>query len=171
MNLYILRHAIAAHPGEAGTPKSMGDVERPLTEEGRRKMERVAHGMKSMELRFDRVLTSPLVRAMQTAEIVMEVLDIPGRELVVTENLSPGGSRKELIREVNRISVHAGNIVLVGHEPDLSSLIDMLCTGGIAASFEMKKGGLAKLEVERLRNGRCAKLAWLLAPKQLRLMG
>ena len=151
-------------------PKGMNDFDRPLTEEGRRKMHRAAKGIKKMVVSFDRVLSSPLVRALQTAEIVMEELEIPGRELVVTENLSPAGGRKELIREVNRIAVHAENIVLVGHEPDLSGLIELFCLGDAAGSVELKKGGLAKLEVERLRDGRCATLAWLLAPKQLRLM-
>lgn len=62
------------------------------------------------------------------------------------------------------------NLLLVGHEPDLSKLISLLVAGKIGPGFALKKAGLAKLEVESLRAGQCATLAWLLTPTQMNLM-
>lgn len=149
----------------------MRDHDRPLTPEGRRRLRRSVAGMNAIDVRFDRVVTSPLVRAAQTAAIVMKAMSLPKEALIVSAHLAPGGSRRELIREINDLAPDSENMVLVGHEPDLSELIGLLCSGSAAASIRLKKGSLAKLEVERLRHGRCAALAWLLSPKQLRLVG
>jgi phosphohistidine phosphatase len=171
VNLYILRHAIAAHPGDPGMAADLSDFDRPLTTEGRRKLRRSVAGMKANGVRFDHVVTSPLIRAAQTAGIVVKAMSLPKEALVVSAHLAPGGDRRELIREVNELASVAENIVLVGHEPDLGKLVGLLCSGSTAASIKLKKGGLAKLESGRLRHGRCATLAWLLSPKQLRLVG
>jgi len=169
MNLFILRHGIAVALGEPGIPKDLSDADRPLTAEGRKKLVRSTKAMTAMGLRFDVVFSSPLVRALQTAEVVIKEV-APKRNVVVTANLSPGASKRDLIRELNGFAPRATDILLVGHEPDLSELIGLLCTGDVAASIELKKGGLAKLESAKLRHGRCATLAWLLTPKQLRMM-
>jgi len=170
MNLYILRHAIAADPGDPGMPAALSDFDRPLTAEGRRRLRRSICGMEAIGVQFDLVVSSPLVRAIQTAEVVMKAMVIPRDALVVTETLAPGGSHAALVREVNRLAERAGSIVLVGHEPCLSELIGLFCSGRDDASIVLKKGGLAKLESARLRTGRCATLEWLLTPKQLRAM-
>ncbi|HEY5550303.1 MAG TPA: phosphohistidine phosphatase SixA [Opitutaceae bacterium] len=170
MNLFILRHAIAAHPGDPGVPADLRDADRPLTAEGRRRLLRSTKAMKALGLRFDVVLSSPLLRALQTAEIVTKAMG-QRSQAVVTERLAPGASTQDLIRELDRLAARAQDILLVGHEPDLSELIGLLCAGNTSASFELKKGGLAKLESAKLRHGRCATLAWLLTPKQMRLMG
>jgi phosphohistidine phosphatase len=124
--------------------------------------------MRTIGAQFDFIVSSPLVRAIQTAEVVMKEMVIPREALVVTESLAPGGSRAALVREINRLAERAGSIVLVGHEPGLSELIGLFCSGRDDASIELKKGGFAKLETARLRTGRCATLEWLLTPKQLR---
>ncbi|HUG09518.1 MAG TPA: phosphohistidine phosphatase SixA [Opitutaceae bacterium] len=170
MNLYILRHAIAAHPGDPGMPAGLSDFDRPLTAEGRRKLRLSIAGIEALGVRPDLVVTSPLVRAVQTAEVFAKAVGIPRAELVVSAHLAPGGSSKELIHEINRHAQHAPDILLVGHEPDLSELIGLLCAGTPSASFELKKGGLAKLEAADLRHDRCATLAWLLTPKQMQLI-
>jgi phosphohistidine phosphatase len=94
----------------------------------------------------------------------------PRRTVVVTKNLAPGASKRDLIRQLNNVAPRATDVLLVGHEPDLSELIGLLCTGDTAASIGLKKGGLAKLKSANLRHARCATLEWLLTPKQLRLL-
>jgi phosphohistidine phosphatase len=170
MNLYILRHAIAADPGDPGMPAGLRDFDRPLTTEGRRRLRRSIAGMEALDVRPGLVVSSPLVRAIQTAEVFMKGMGISRDAFVVTPNLAPDASRRDLIRELNNFAPRATDMLLVGHEPGLSELIGLLCAGDPAASFDLKKGGLAKLEFAKLRHARCATLAWLLTPKQLRMM-
>ncbi len=160
MEIYILRHGIAV---ERGTPGYKKDGERPLTEEGIEKMRQAAEAMLAMELNFDLILSSPYVRAAQTAEIVARELD---EEVTFTDFLLPDANPLELIREINDNKPHS--LLLVGHEPDLSRLISLLISGGSEAAIELKKGGLSKLTAEKLSFGQCATLQWLLTPKQLR---
>ena len=169
MNLFILRHGIASDPGEDGLSKDLKDTDRPLSAKGKQRMWRLTEAMRTMELTFDVVVSSPLLRARQTAQIVTEALELR-RKLVLTDQLAPAGNPKLLIEQITAQSPRAKNILLVGHEPYLSELIALLISGGTMALIDLRKGGLAKLEVEKLRFGRCATLAWLLTPKQLGLM-
>lgn len=169
MNLFILRHGLAANPGEDGLPKDLPDADRPLTAKGKQKLWRTTEAMQAMEIKFDVVVSSPLLRAMQTAQIVTEAMALR-KKLVLTDNLAPGGSPKSLVEQINALDARAKNILLVGHEPYLSKLIALLCAGNTSAALDLKKGGLAKLELQKLRYARCATLAWLLTPKQLYLM-
>ena len=91
-------------------------------------------------------------------------------KLILTENLAPAGSPKALIDQLNELGPRVKNVLIVGHEPYLSRLIALLVTGNTTAALDLKKGGLAKLELKKLHYARCAMLAWLLAPKQLALM-
>jgi phosphohistidine phosphatase len=162
MEIYILRHGIAVDRGTRGYEK---DADRPLTKDGEDKMHQIAGAMLGMGLEFDLILSSPLVRAYQTAKIVAEEL---GEEVTITEHLSPGANALKLIAEIN--GKKAQQVLLVGHEPDLSQLISVFMTGGSDAAVELKKGGLCKLTCEKLSFGRCATLNWLLIPKHLRSM-
>jgi phosphohistidine phosphatase len=166
VNLYLLRHGIAAEPG---TPGYEIDSERPLVPKGERRLRKAAAAMKKMELSFDLVLSSPFVRARQTAEIVVEDLKLKKR-LKFSDDLVPDGDFQALIQELNGLKPAPENALLVGHEPHLSRFISLLVSGNANATIEMKKGGLCKLEVENLRAGHCARLAWLLTPAQLELM-
>jgi phosphohistidine phosphatase len=166
MNLYILRHGIAA---ERGTPGFSNDADRPLTPKGERKLWQVAEAMEALGLCFDVILTSPFVRARQTADIVAEAFN--ARKWIETaDSLTPSGSAKALIDRINRLKPPPEDVLLVGHEPYLSELISLLVTGDSKMSLALKKGGLCKLEVARLTPGRCAALEWLLTPKQMGLM-
>ena len=160
MELYILRHGIAV---ERGTPGYKKDSDRPLTPEGEEKMRQIANAMRGMDLKFDLILSSPYARAEQTAKIVAGELD---EDVSYSDYLVPGGNALELIGEIN--DERAQRVLLVGHEPDLSSLISVLITGGSDAGIELKKGGLCRLTTEKLVFGKCARLNWLLTPKQLR---
>ena len=165
MELYILRHAIAV---ERGTEGFATDAERPLTPKGRKKMRRNAEGMVALGLSFDRIISSPFVRARQTAEIVAEAFDLV-KHLSISQHLAVGGSETELINEVNALG--CDGIVLVGHEPYLGGLISVLLSGDQGISMTLKKGSLCKLTVDGLRHGKCATLDWLLTPNQLANIG
>jgi phosphohistidine phosphatase len=166
MNLFILRHGIAVEPGSPGYAK---DADRPLTAEGERKMRRIAEATEVMDLSFDLILSSPYRRARQTAEIVAEVRKARKR-LEYTEELTPGGSPRNLIEHLARLQPAPENILLVGHEPYLSGVVSLLVAGNEAFSVVLKKGGLCKLSSDALNPGRCAVLEWLLTPKQMARM-
>ena len=162
MDIYILRHGIAV---QRGTPGYKKDGDRPLTKEGEEKMRQIAEAMLGMGLKFDLILSSPYVRAQQTAKIVAKAL---GKEVTFTKFLVPDADPLDLIAEINDEKPHT--VLLVGHEPDLSQLISMLACGTTAGTFELKKGGLCKLTAETIAFGQCATLNWLLTPKQLRAL-
>jgi phosphohistidine phosphatase len=160
MEIYILRHGIAVERGTSGYKK---DADRPLTKEGEEKMHQIADAMLGIGLKLDLILSSPYVRAEQTAQSVAAAFDL---DVTITKTLVPAGNAVQLIAEINQAT--ADRVLLVGHEPDLSRLISVLLTGGTDSSIEMKKGSLCKLTSEKLSFGRSATLNWLLTPKQLR---
>jgi len=160
MEIYILRHGVAA---ERGTPGYKKDSDRPLTKEGEDKMHQIAEAILGMELKFDLILSSPYIRAAQTAQIVANELD---EEVTFTDALIPDGNPLDLIAEIN--DEKPQRLLLVGHEPDLSRLASVLITGGSDAVIELKKGGLCKLTSDKLTFGQCATLNWLLTPRLLR---
>lgn len=166
MDLYILRHAIAV---ERGTKGYRRDSQRPLTDKGAKKMERIAGGMLGLHLSFDQVFSSPFVRARQTAAIVVDAFHAKGK-LKFTPHLQVGGDPRKLIDLVGKHCKPESAILLVGHEPYLSGLISMLITGVKNPSITLKKGGLCRLSVNDLKYGRCATMEWLLTPHQLTLV-
>src|SRR5574342_1284736 len=113
MELYILRHAIAVARGSEGFRR---DSDRPLTDTGRAKLRRVVRGMKALGLSFDLILTSPYVRARQTAESVANEMGAEKR-LETTPHLAPDGDPRALIRQMASRSAESQRILLVGHEP------------------------------------------------------
>ncbi len=167
MNLFLLRHGIAVEREEFDLAS---DGLRPLTVKGRRQLRQITVALRKLKLDFDLILSSPLVRARQTAEIVAVELKLEKR-LSFANELKPGASPKMLVQKISHQNPAANNFLLVGHEPDLSQLISLLVNGGPGLQLDFKKGGLAKLELENLRAGKCATLAWLITPKQMKLMG
>jgi phosphohistidine phosphatase len=161
MELYILRHAIAVERGTAGFED---DSLRPLTDKGAKKMVRIAQGMLALEFSLDAIYSSPYVRARQTAEIVADVFDARDR-LVLTPHLAVGGKPGDLLKLVN--GAGGASVMLVGHEPYLSTLISMLIAGTENVPITLKKGGLCKLTASKPHYGRCATLEWLLTPRTL----
>lgn len=166
MNLYILRHGIAVDPGTAGYPR---DSERPLVPKGERRLWQVAEAMEALELSFDLILSSPYVRARRTAEIIAEAFNAR-KKLEFSTELEPDGSMKKLVQFLNSLEPTPNEVLLVGHEPYLSGLISLLISGEEISAVTMKKGGLCKLAADALKPGRCARLEWLLTPKQMGLM-
>lgn len=168
MNLYIIRHAIAV---EAGTPGYEDDSQRPLTGKGKKKMESVAQGLKNLDVEIELILTSPYVRAVDTAKIVRKVFGLNKDQVVETELLTPTGYADQLINLINEKYSQVANLALVGHEPYLSNLISMLVAGNPNAVFDLKKGGVCLLTVETLHYDPCAAVEWFLAPTQLAKLG
>jgi phosphohistidine phosphatase len=161
MNLYLMRHAIAAEPEE-----NVEDSQRPLTKNGEKKLEKIARNLEKLDLDIDIILTSPYLRARQTADVVADALDMKKKRVVESENLIPLGFAEKLVEEINAREP-AENLLLVGHEPFLSQLVGMLTAGTADLQIDMKKAGLCKLSIEQLSYGRCATLEWLLTPAQL----
>jgi len=166
MNLYLLRHGLAAEGVEFDYAHDAG---RQLTPKGEKQLRTAAAALGALGLSFDVILSSPLVRARQTAEIIAAELKLKKR-LALADELKPGGAIKKLVQKISRLKPGPENILLVGHEPDFSELISLFVTGQAGGGFALKKGGLAKLEIEKLRAGKCAALAWLLTPAQMKLM-
>jgi phosphohistidine phosphatase len=165
MRLYVLRHGIAADLVTGGDDRS-----RPLTPEGRAKMQAAARGMKTLGVQLEAILTSPLVRARETAEIVAEVYGgqpVP-RELPA---LATGVPPAETVRAL-RPFVRQRHVAIVGHEPGLSGLVSLLLTGSVEGmSLALKKGGLVALEVDGGTSHPGAALRWMLSPRHLRRCG
>jgi phosphohistidine phosphatase len=166
MEIFLLRHGLAV---ERGTPVFKDDSTRPLLPKGKKQLKKTTRAMREMELEFDLFLSSPYVRARETAEIV--AAGLKGRQhLKFSDALAAEKDPLHLVGELQKIKPAPKTILLVGHEPFLSRLISLLVTGGPDLQMDFAKGGLAKLEVDILRTGKCAVLAWLLTPRQMKLM-
>jgi phosphohistidine phosphatase len=149
MELYFLRH------GEAEWPDwKKSDDERPLTKHGKKEMHEVAAFLVRLKVQPSLILTSPLPRAAQTAEIAAEHLDVKCRE---EQGLAPGFGSAELEQIINKHP--AESLMIVGHEPDFTKTISAL-TG---ASLKLSKGGVALVDFDP--SSRKGRLLWLFPPK------
>jgi phosphohistidine phosphatase len=161
MLLYLIRHGKAAAAADA-----LSDAERPLTADGAEEMRRVARRLAKLGVRFDAVLTSPLLRARETADVLVEA----GIAGAVEEcpALAPGGTLEEVLEDLARRGARgAERLALVGHEPTLSDWAARLA-GAPGGSFGLKKGGMIGLELsERPPFEGRATLFWLTSPKLL----
>ena len=164
MRLSLLRHGIAA---DRGSPEYENDSERPLTPKGERRMRRIAKGLLASGVSYDLILSSPYLRAKQTAEVVAQVVSTP-EGVRLADTLTPEGNPRQLIEALRTDYRERLDVLLVGHEPYLSRLVSTLLTGGPNLSVVMKRGALCALDVETLRFGRCASLISLLSPRQMR---
>lgn len=155
--LFILRH------GEAGSrvTDAAKDSDRALTANGKTEMQKVGKSLKESGLRASQIVTSPLRRARETAEIIAHTLKIPLLE--EWDDLKPDGDRESLYRKLARIDT-SSSVVLVGHEPYLTSMIGDII-GASDARLVLKKGGLAKVRVTSFAPRVRGELRWLLTPK------
>ncbi|MDE2028067.1 MAG: histidine phosphatase family protein [Candidatus Omnitrophica bacterium] len=168
MELYFLRHGLA---GQHGDPKYKDDSLRPLTAEGVEKMHRESLGMKALDLKFDCILSSPYLRARQTAETVAKIYNIKKEDIHLTENLLEPACAKELLAEIRRRFPKKEHFLLVGHEPHLTELISSFLESGKELMIDLKKGGLCSLSLHEPWDDPDAVLNWLLTPSQLTCMG
>jgi len=166
MNLYLLRHGVADEPDASG---NMADADRPLTNKGERRTLATAQALRRLEIGFDLILSSPYLRARQTAEILADALDLRKR-LEFCETLAPGGKLRKLITEISSRQPEPKSLLLVGHEPALSRLATLLIWGEAGPGITLKKGALCKLLTSGLQPGPCATLEWLLTANQMSLL-
>ncbi len=166
MELLIVRHATAVDHGDPAYPR---DEDRPLTPDGIHKFRAAARGLREMGVRLDRVVTSPLVRARQTAEVLRDAL-APEADLDVSRHLAPGGDYEALLRDVAALG--AERVAVVGHEPHLSGLVSHTLVGARGrASVLLKKGAAALVVFEGAPGAGAGTLEWLLQPGALRDVG
>ena len=161
MKLYIMRHAEAEDSAESG-----GDEARPLTVRGRERTRDAAGGLRALGLRFDAILTSSLLRAAETAELVADEYanNPPPRALPA---LSPDVSAREALAALTPFTRY-GEVLVVGHEPQLSRLVAMLLTAGGGITIRLKKGACVALNVPKAVEPGAAELRWMLTQRQLR---
>lgn len=163
MELYLIRHGLAAEPGETYPD----DGKRPLTHDGIEKLGREAAALAALDITFDCILTSPLVRARQTAEALAQGLAGPP-PIHNVEALAPGGSFAAV---VEAIAKHARRtrVALVGHEPEIGELAARLI--GTRAPMPFKKGAICRIDLETVPPAGPGVLRWFATPKMLRRLG
>jgi|YNPBryBLVA2012_1023415.scaffolds.fasta_scaffold02249_4 phosphohistidine phosphatase len=159
--LYLLRHGIAVEPGMPG----ITEAERPLSEDGVEKMERVALGIARLVGSFGVILTSPLRRARQTADIVAGACEC-AEAVQEWKHLLPGTSPQTVCANLTPF-LEGDRILLVGHEPAIGRLAGHLigCDG---QPVVFKKGALCRIDLETPPPAARGTLVWLLQPKHLR---
>jgi phosphohistidine phosphatase len=159
IDLFILRH------GEAGNRMTVvkEDSERPLTPEGRIEMQKIVKALNAVGLQTNQIYTSPLRRARETAEIASKILKIP--ILQEWDELKPDGNKAALYRKLARLEQNS-SLILVGHEPYLSSMIGEII-GTTGAKIVLKKGGLGKVRITSFTPHISGELRWLLTPKMI----
>jgi len=165
MKLLLLRHA----PAEPADAAGGLDEARRLTSRGRRRFEKAARGLASVVPRPQALWSSPLIRAMETAEIAAKAW---GRIEPTSEPLLAGGEPEALMRALEDHAAARsddGVIALVGHEPDVSAFLGRLL-GGSGEGLSFKKGGAALVDVPDFRVP-VAQLIWFLPPRLLRRLG
>jgi phosphohistidine phosphatase len=168
MKLLIIRHAIATSRSAA----DLSDDERPLTRRGRRRFRKAADGLARIVGRPDALLTSPLRRAVETAEIAANAW---GRIEPVEEPALAGSELDAMLSAVTARARESGDaedatVVVIGHEPSVSALVARLIGGTRAERLEFRKGGAALVELpgDPAEGGR---LIWYLSPRVLRTLG
>jgi phosphohistidine phosphatase len=159
MRLYVIRHAEAAPHGQEGIER---DEDRPLTAAGQEQSRRVGQALRARGVKLDQMLTSPLLRAKQTADGIVAGWGDEPPPLKECEYLAPGNKKKKLMREL--LAVGGEAVAVVGHNPDLTELIGWLI-GEKAATVSLAKAGLACIEFEGSPCKECGVLTWLVTPE------
>jgi phosphohistidine phosphatase len=160
--LYLVRHAVAEDRGEAWPD----DTKRPLTDSGASRWRRSVRGLVRLGVSLDVILTSPLVRARQTSDILASAFE-PRPPIVVVESLAPGGPYPTVLAEIGKQSRRAG-MAIVGHEPDIGETAAHLA--GLRHRLEFKKGAVCRIDVEALTPQAIGRLRWFLTPRIMRAL-
>lgn len=164
MELLIVRHAIAH---QRDPTRWADDRARPLTSPGIKRARRAAAGLRELIAPPERVLTSPLIRAAQTAELLREVAGWPPpRECPL---LAPGGSPAALLALL--AGERIARAAIVGHQPDLGQLLALCLPGPAEAAFALRKMGVALVSFTSAPRAGRGTLEWLVAPRLLRAVG
>ena len=163
MLVYLIRHGIAIDREEPDCPP---DAERPLTKKGVARVRLVMAGIQQLGVKPDLILSSPLVRAWQTAELAAKALHYPKERIRRTEALLPEADPGAIMKELARVK--AGQVLCTGHAPHMDEFIAQ-ATGNRRSFTALKKAGVACLEFEEFAPG-AAILAALYPPRVFRLL-
>lgn len=164
MELIIVRHAVAEER-EDFKKKGMEDHMRPLTLKGRKRMQKVCMQLREVVKEVDLIVSSPLTRARQTAEIISQIyFETP---VVEAPELVPQGPPQAFLKWLRSQAKHHRRIVVVGHEPQLSSFASFLLTGKEQSFIDLKKSGVIGIEVESFAHIEAggAQLLYVIPPK------
>jgi phosphohistidine phosphatase len=163
MNIYILRHAEAITSAPSGM-----DSDRYLTENGKNRMCEYAMGLKTLDISFDVIYSSPYKRALETAEITADVFKFKDK-IKITEHLEPGSNLNPLFNLLMKNKPDA-NILLVSHEPLVSYLFSTLVFGKPDGNIDYKKCGFCCIEVNQFPPAGLGMLKYYLPPKILKAL-
>jgi phosphohistidine phosphatase len=163
MDLYLLRHAIAVQRGLAHYPND----DRPLTEKGIQKMKKAAQGIAKLAGNFDIILSSPLVRAYDTARITAEAVKYR-KKIERCKQLLPESSPGDFMPLLQEYREHK-SVLVVGHEPNMSQIVSALL-GSPHSVVEFKKGAFCKIRISGVSSVKHGTLIYHVTPKQLRAM-
>ncbi len=169
IEIYLMRHGIAVDTGSQGVTT---DADRPLTGEGRTKVEQEALALQELDLKFNLILTSPYQRCRETAELVAARLDLEHRVKII-DSLAPGrafgdgeGPHAEIFIELG--AWQFDRVLLVGHMPDLAEIGSYLLTGNRNLNLDFKRGTVCAIEIASLPPRGPGLLRWMMTPRQLR---
>jgi phosphohistidine phosphatase len=167
MQLVVVRHGIAVDREEWAREHS-DDKDRPLTDEGKKKMKECAKGLRALAPRLDVLATSPLTRARQTAAILAKVYE--KGEPVTVDALAPGQHPPAFATWL-RTQGTQKTVAIVGHEPGLGAIVSWFTAGSERSFLELGKGGACLLDLGARIEGGEAMLLWVLRPSHLRALG
>jgi phosphohistidine phosphatase len=163
MRLYLMRHGIAIDREDPDCPP---DPDRYLTPKGIQRTRAAARGLRALRVKPAALLTSPYVRAVQTGEIVCEVLGLDPKQLRTTDTLKPEAKPARLAEELGRLG---GEVICFGHAPHMDEFIAHALKA-TAPFTALKKSGVACLDIDALSPLR-ATLFWVLTSRILRRLG
>ena len=164
IELYLIRHAIAAERG----PNYPDDKERPLTSEGIARFKEAVDGLKDLDVSVDLILTSPVVRATHTADLLVSGLGSKPRTERI-DALAPGGRLPAILEAIGKYARRYRRIALIGHQPGLGEIAAKLLQA--RGEIEFKKGAVCCIELDGAMPTGPGVLRWLLPPRALRKIG
>jgi phosphohistidine phosphatase len=160
LELYLIRHGVAAERGE----EFPDDSKRPLTSEGIARLRKEAKAIEGLGVGFDQILSSPLLRARQTADVFAE--ELKGKPPIAnTDALTPAGSPGAVIQELGK-HMRKARVALVGHEPNMGELAAFLIGAKVPLPF--KKGAICRIDFSVFPPKGKGELCWFVTPKMLR---
>ena len=160
LELYLIRHGVAAERGD----EYPDDSKRPLTSGGISRLRKEARALDEMEIGFDHIITSPLVRTRQTADVFVETLKSKP-SLSQSDALAPAGTPTAVMQELTKY-LRKGRIALVGHEPNMGELAARLI--GARTPLEFKKGAICRIDFDVPPPKGHGQLRWFVTPRMLR---
>ena len=163
MLLYLMRHGIAI---DRDDPECPPDPERHLTPKGIEKTRAAAHGLRALKVNPNLVLSSPYLRAMQTAEIACVALDIPVSRIRKTDALLPGASPLQLVDELSKTK--SDEVICFGHAPQMDEFI-AVAVHAPRPCTKLKKAGAACLDLHSV-SPMDAEMVWLMTARALRML-